>query len=64
MFTGTTAEYRKAMGQAKEYGAQINDLLNKIEALGVGTVRTQGPFKLAGPDFTIRRHGDRWIYTA
>lgn len=62
MFTGSDGEYRKAMAAAREYGAQIGDLLNRIEELGVGTVLTRGANQIAGPDFTIRKTGDRWVW--
>lgn len=62
MFTGTPQEYREAARKTTEAGAQITDLLNKIEELGIGITTTRGPFQIIGPNFTIRRTNDRWTF--
>lgn len=64
MFTGSDSEYRRAVARTNELGAQLGDLLNQIEELGVGVVTARGPFQIIGPTFTIRRAHDQWIYTA
>ncbi|MCX5137598.1 hypothetical protein OOK06_36635 [Streptomyces sp. NBC_00340] len=64
MFTGTDKEYREAVRQTNDLGAQITELLNKIEEVGAGVVATRGTAQIAGPTFTIRRTNNRWIYSS
>ncbi|MFD3955909.1 MULTISPECIES: hypothetical protein [Streptomyces] len=59
MFTGTPAELRRRERQAAEYAAQVADLLNTIDQLGIGVVMPT-PNRIAGPGFTIRPVNGRW----
>ncbi|WP_097982822.1 hypothetical protein [Streptomyces sp. f150] len=59
MFTGTPAELRRLERQAAEYAAQVADLLNAIDQLGVGVVMPT-PNRVNGPGFTIRPMNGRW----
>ncbi|WP_329217335.1 hypothetical protein [Streptomyces microflavus] len=59
MFTGTPAELQGREAQASEYAAQVADLLNRIDQLGVGVIFPSGN-RIAGPGFTIRPRDGRW----
>ncbi|XCM28883.1 hypothetical protein ABXI76_05355 [Streptomyces parvus] len=59
MFTGTPAELRRRERQAAEYAAQVADLLNAIDQLGVGVVMPT-PNRIVGPGFTIRPVNGQW----
>ncbi|MGW9245765.1 hypothetical protein [Streptomyces badius] len=59
MFTGTPAELRRREQQAAEYAAQVADLLNAIDKLGIGVV-TPTSNRVNGPNFTIRPMNGFW----
>ncbi|MYX14414.1 hypothetical protein GTY67_13510 [Streptomyces sp. SID8374] len=62
MFTGTPAELRRRERLAIDYAAQVADLLNRIDALGVGVIFPHTN-RIAGPGFTIRPQDGRWAVT-
>lgn len=59
MFTGTPEELRRLENQAANIGAQIAELLNKIEALKAGAIQI-GMGRINGPAFVIHRRGNSW----
>ncbi|WP_405506379.1 hypothetical protein OG323_06200 [Streptomyces cyaneofuscatus] len=48
--------------QAAELAAQVVDLLNRIDQLGVGVIVPHAN-RITGPGFTIRPHDGRWAVT-
>ncbi|SHL75030.1 hypothetical protein [Streptomyces yunnanensis] len=60
MFTGTPKELRKLQDQARKLALQTADLLNQLDALGLGS----GSGQLHTPGGIIRnRLGQGWIVT-
>lgn len=59
MFTGSPDELREIERKAQRHAEQIQELLNKLEALSSGQV-VIGRGEIHGPGFIIRHRGDRW----
>ncbi|WP_069751611.1 hypothetical protein [Streptomyces sp. EN16] len=59
MFTGTPAELRRRETRAADYAAQVAELLNTIDDLGIGVIFPVSN-RVNGPGFTIRPVNGRW----